>query len=103
MSRPLSRFATAAAVLRRATAIGFDVIVISKRRLGQDRVHAWQRAFNESGRGSTFARATIIADDVYSHAAPVPTVAPTPDRNRFLHEVIEVVEAAAKDCGVTLR
>jgi hypothetical protein len=50
--------------------------------------HSYRRAFNESGRGSTFVRAAIIADDVYAQAAPVPTVAPTPDRNRFLHEIV---------------
>ena len=63
----------------------------------------WQKAFNESGRGSTFVRAAIIADEVYAQAAPVPTVAPTPDRNRFLHEIIEAVETAAKECEVALR
>lgn len=86
-----------------ADAISSLILNISKRRLGQDRVQTWQKAFNESGRGSTFVRATIIADGVYGQAAPVPTVAPTPDRNRFLHEIIEAVDTAAKTCDVTLR
>lgn len=45
----------------------------------------------------------MIADDVYAQAAPVPSAAPSPDRNRFLHEVIEAVEAAAKEQDVVLR
>jgi hypothetical protein len=86
-----------------ADAISTRILNISGRRIGQERVQTWQKAFNESGRGSTFVRAAIIADGVYAQAAPVPTVAPTPDRNRFLHEVIEAVEAAAAEQNITLR
>jgi hypothetical protein len=63
----------------------------------------WQRAFIKSGVGSTFLRASIIADDVYGQAAPMPTITPTPDRNRFLHEIVELVSAAARHCDVALQ
>lgn len=86
-----------------ADAISSRVLGISTRRVGEERVPMWQKAFNESDRGSTLVRAAIIADEVYAQAAPVPTVAPTPDRNRFLHEIIEAVEGAAIECEVVLR
>jgi len=65
-------------------------------------VQEWQKAFNQSGRGSTFVRAAVIADNIYAKAAPVPTVAPSPDRNKFLHDVIDAVIEAAGACGVIL-
>jgi hypothetical protein len=86
-----------------ADAISTRALAVAKRRLAQERIPDWQRAFNKSGTGSTFVRATIIADDVFGQAAPVPAIAPTPDRNRFLHEIVEVVTAAARDCDVDLR
>jgi len=86
-----------------ADAISSRALEVAKRRIGQERVPDWQRAFNKSGVGSTFLRASIIADDVYGQAAPVPAIAPTPDRNRFLHEVVELVSAAARECDVALQ
>jgi hypothetical protein len=82
---------------------------VSKRILGMvaqrirfQPVQEWQKAFNQSGRGSTFVRASVIADNIYAKAAPVPTVAPSPDRNKFLHDVIDAVIEAAAACGVAL-
>lgn len=72
-------------------------------RIKEERVSAWQDAYNRRGTGSTFERAQIIAQDVYDKAAPVPDVTPSPDRNRFLHEVVGVVEAVALEVGVELR
>lgn len=86
-----------------AEAISTRALAVAKRRLAQERIPDWQRAFNKSGTGSTFVRATIIADDVYGQAAPVPAIAPTPDRNHFLYEIVEIVTAAARDCDVELR
>jgi hypothetical protein len=80
-----------------ADAISTRILDIAERRIGQERVQTWKNALNKSGRGSTFVRAAIIADDVHAQATPVPTVAPPPDRNRFLHEVIAAVEAAAAE------
>jgi hypothetical protein len=53
--------------------------------------------------GSSFARAAIIKDDIYDRAAPIPDIAPSPDRNEFLHEVLGVMHAAAQDLGIVLR
>lgn len=62
----------------------------------------WQKAFNQSGRESSFARASIIGKEIYDRAAPVPDVTPSPDRNLFLHEVEGLVEAACVEVGATL-
>lgn len=86
-----------------AEIISSGALRVSKRRLGQERIQEWQRAFSRAGVGSTFVRACIIADDVYGQAAPVPNIAPTPDKNRFLHEIIELVDVAARNCDVALR
>lgn len=47
----------------------------------------------ESGRGK-FSCAAIIADEVYTQAAPIPPAAATPDRNRFFHDIIDAVNIA---------
>ena len=55
-----------------------DVLELSTRRISQERIPEWQKAYNQSGRGSSYVRASIIADDIYLPAAPVPGVAPYP-------------------------
>jgi hypothetical protein len=44
----------------------------------------------------------MIETDVYDRAAPVPNVAPSLDRNAFLHEVIALVDEAAATLEVKL-
>jgi hypothetical protein len=68
----------------------------------RERIQVWERAYRESGRGSTFVRARIIANDIYEPAAPVPDVTPSPDRNQFLREVVAEVEAAAQEVEARL-
>ena len=75
------------------------LLALSTRRVWRERIKDWQRAYQESGRGSTFVRARIIGNDIYEPAAPVPDVMPTPDRNRFLKEVVGEVEGAAEEVG----
>jgi hypothetical protein len=41
---------------------------------------SWQSAYAQRGAGSTFARARIIASDVYDRGAPIPTVSASPDQ-----------------------
>ena len=53
----------------------------------------WQSAFNQSGRGSSYARASIIGERIHERAAPIPDVTPSPDRNSFLHEMAAVLES----------
>jgi len=62
----------------------------------------WRKAYTQRGRGSTFVRASIIAEDVYEKAAPIPELIPSPDRNQFLHEVIRIVDEAAQETGAEL-
>jgi len=78
-------------------------LTLASMRLRTEHVTEWQSAFDKSGKGSTFARARIIANDIYFPAAPIPDVTPSPDRNQFLHEVVAEVEAAAGEIGALLR
>ncbi len=78
------------------------VLDLASRRIRAERVAQWQDAYNESGSGSSFRRARIIADGVYARAAPVPDVLPSPERNSFLHEVAEAVATVTRECGAVL-
>ena len=75
------------------------LLALSTRRVWKDRINDWERAYQESGRGSTFVRARIIGNDIYEPAAPVPDVMPSHDRNQFLKEVVSEVERAAEEIG----
>jgi len=88
---------------RFAAAISQRALDIAARRIRYERVPAWQDAYNKRGPGSTFVRASIIQERVYEEAAPIPSSAPSPDRNRFLHEVLEAVREAGEACDVKLR
>ena len=85
-----------------AQAISVRILELASQRIVKDHVLEWQDAYNLRGYGSTFQRATTIRDDIYEKAAPVPDVAPSPDRNKFLHEVIDLVGEAAKELEVKL-
>ena len=86
-----------------ADAISTRILDIAGRRIGQERVQTWKNVLNKSGRGSTFVRAAIIADDVHAQAAPVPTVAPTPDRNRFYTKSSQRSKRRRRSKNITLR
>ena len=75
------------------------LLALATRRVWRERIKDWERAYQESGRGSTFVRARIIGNDVYEPAAPVPDIVPTLDRNQFLKEVVGEVEGAAEEIG----
>lgn len=70
---------------------------LSTRRVWHERIKDWERANQESGKGSTFVRARIIGNDIYALAAPVPE--PDIGRDRFLKEVAREVEGAADEIG----
>jgi hypothetical protein len=80
---------------RLAEAISSRSLDLVTRRLRRERAEEWQKAYNCKGLGSSFSRAAIIDNDIYERAAPIPDVAPSPDRNAFLHEVIAAVDEAA--------
>ena len=75
---------------------------LATRRVRIERADEWQEALNQSGRGSTFVRAEIIAKGIYDKAAPVPDLTPSPDRNKFLREVLALVEATCKERNIGL-
>jgi energy-coupling factor transporter ATP-binding protein EcfA2 len=87
---------------RLAVAISSRILELVTRRLRAERVEEWQQAYNCRGYGSSFARAKIIDNDIYDRAAPVPDVAPSPDRNTFIHEVIALVDEAEQALEVQL-
>ena len=88
---------------RFSESIGKGLLAIATARLRDEVRRGWQRAFDQSGKGSTFERAKIIATEVFEKAAPSPDVAPSPERNKFLHEVIEAIRKAAEENKITLR
>lgn len=80
-----------------ANALSVRVQDLATRRLRAERMPEWQSAFNQSGRGSSYTRASIIGERIYDRAAPIPDSTPSPDRNSFLHDVAAVVEEVCKE------
>lgn len=85
-----------------ATSLTSKLLELSSRRVCVERVKEWQEADNQSGSGSTFLRAKIIAEYIYQKAAPVPDLTPSPDRNNFLHEVLGLFELTCKELKIGL-
>jgi energy-coupling factor transporter ATP-binding protein EcfA2 len=85
-----------------AKALSAKILDLATRRVRAERMPEWQMAFNQSGRGSSYVRASIIGKQIYDRAAPVPDVTPSPDRNSFLHEVAAVVESVCLEMGASL-
>ncbi len=85
-----------------ANTISAKILDLATRRVRAERMPEWQSAFNQTGRGSSYARASIIGEQIYERAAPIPDVTPSPDRNSFLHEVAAVVETVCKEAGANL-
>ena len=85
-----------------ANALSAKMLDLATRRVRAERMTEWQSAFNQSGRGSSYARASIIGERIYERAAPIPDVTPSPDRNSFLHEVASVVETVCEEIGAKL-
>lgn len=85
-----------------SSALTGRLLELASRRVWTERSDEWQDAFNQSGKGSTFVRAEIIAEEIYDKAAPVPDLTPSPDRNRFLHEVLALVEETCQELNITL-
>lgn len=86
-----------------ASNVSKRMLDLASRRVRVERHSDWQNAYYQAGRGSTFVRAKIIADQVYDRAAPIPDVTPSPDRNQFLREVNLEIEAAAEEEGAILK
>ncbi|MCX6399697.1 MAG: hypothetical protein NTX33_07200, partial [Propionibacteriales bacterium] len=82
-----------------SNAVTNRLVELSQRRLRDDVRLGWQAAYLEKGPGSTFVRARIIANDVYERGAPIPTVTASPDQNRFLRDVADVVDEIVREFG----
>ncbi len=82
--------------------LGRPLLEVCTRRVWHERAAQWQDAYYKRGRGSTFVRAEIIGDNIYQPAAPVPGTTPSPDRNKFLREIVEQVEQAANETNASL-
>lgn len=85
-----------------ANALSAKTLDLATRRVRSERMPEWQSAFNQSGRGSSYARASIIGESIYNRAAPIPDVTPSPDRNSLLHEIAAIVEEVCKEMGANL-
>ena len=85
-----------------ANALSAKTLDLATRRVRAERMPEWQLAFNQSGRGSSYARASIIGERIYERAAPIPDLTPSPDRNSFLHEVAAAVESVCAEGGAAL-
>lgn len=85
-----------------ADALAAKVMDIASKRVRADRMSEWQLAFNQSGPGSSFQRASIIGERIYERAAPVPDVVPSPDRNSFLNDVAALVGSVCEEVGAHL-
>jgi hypothetical protein len=85
-----------------ANAITKKLFLLTQERIQDDTRLAWQAAYAERGTGSTFRRARIISSDVYDRAAPIPTVAASPDQNRFLKAVAGIVSDVAAEMDLVL-
>lgn len=85
-----------------ANALSTKMQDLATRRIRAERMPDWQSAFNQSGRGSSYVRASIIGERIYDRAAPIPDATPSPDRNSFLHEVAAVVESVCQEMGAVL-
>lgn len=85
-----------------ANALSTKTLDLATRRVRAERMPEWQSAFNQSGRGSSYVRASIIGERIYERAAPIPDMTPSPDRNSFLHEVAATVEGVCAEIGARL-
>jgi energy-coupling factor transporter ATP-binding protein EcfA2 len=62
----------------------------------------WQEGYRLTGWGSTSVRSRLIANDVFARQVPIPRATPSLNHNDFLHSVIDTIEGAAAEVGVTL-
>ena len=85
-----------------SSALTGPLLELATRRVWIERADEWQAALKQSGKGSTRFRAEIIARGIYDKAAPVPDRTPSSDQNKFLHEVLALVEATCKKQDIRL-
>ena len=84
------------------SALTEGLLKLADKRMRTERYDEWQEAFKQSGRGSTVPRAKIIAS-IYDKAAPIPKSTPSLDQNKFLDEVLALVEAICEEKEIKLK
>ena len=84
-----------------AMIISLRLLVVVAERMRDESIPDWLRAFHVSGKGATYTRARLISRDIYEKAAPL--LDRTPDRNKFMSDVIGVVRDAAETYHIVLR
>jgi hypothetical protein len=84
------------------TAVTHRLFKLTRERIAEDTRLAWQDAYAQRGPGSTFVRARIIARDVYDRGAPIPGVVASPDQNRFLRDVADLITDVAEELDLIL-
>lgn len=82
-----------------SNAVTNRLVELTKRRLRDEVRAGWQQAYLQKGKGSTFERAKIIANEVYERGVPIPTVSASPDQNRFLRDVAGAVDEVVSEFG----
>lgn len=85
-----------------ASTLSAKLLTLATRRVRADRMLEWQSAFNVSGRGSSYDRASIISERIFDRAAPIPDVMPSRERNSFLHEVAAALDEVCEAGGAEL-
>lgn len=86
-----------------SNAITKRLFALTQQRVKDDARLAWQDAYAQSRTGSTFVRERIIAQETYDRGAPIPTVAASPDQNKFLRSVADVLAEVTEEFDVVLR
>jgi len=85
-----------------SNAITKKLFALTEARIKDDVRRAWQDAYRQRGPGSTYERARLIAAEVYDRGAPVPGVVASPDQNRFLRAVADLVAQVADELELEL-
>ncbi len=75
---------------------------LSRRRVLEERLREWVSAYEHRGIGSTRIRAREVAT-IYEEAAPIPSEMPSPDSNKFLFELRELIVGSVKSAGGQLK
>ena len=75
---------------------------LTRRRILDERLSGWLKAFEYRGTGSTRLRARDIVN-IYESAAPVPNEMPGPDSSEFLFKIRELVAESVEAGGARLK
>ncbi len=75
---------------------------LSSRRILEEQITEWTRAYEHRGTGSTRTRARDMVA-IYENAAPIPNEMPDNDANNFLFDLRELISEAIREGGGDIR